>query len=247
MQPLIGMTCSTVAEDGRPRGFRLNQAYARAIASVGGIPLLIPCLGDSAALRALFDAVDGVLLPGGGDLDPATYGAERHPATGVADVALDEAELALARWALAEDKPILGICRGQQCINVAAGGRLLQDIPSEMITPLEHSCRERTRLVHTVAVEPGSRLADLLGGDHVSVNSLHHQAVLTVAPGFVATAHTEDSVIEGIECPDHPFAVAVQFHPEELIPGHPASERLMQRFVAETAARTARRPSVLQR
>lgn len=219
----------------------MNQSYARAVAGAGGVPVLIPPLGASEALRALFETLDGLLLPGGGDLDPSTYGAVPHPKLGGIDPTLDETELALARWALAENKPVLGICRGQQCLNVAAGGTLLQDIPSEIPGALDHSCQERTRLVHPITVDPDSRLCDLLGSDHVPVNSLHHQAVSAVAPGFVATARSEDGVIEGIERVDHGFAVAVQFHPEELIPGHRSSERLLQRFVTEAASRAARR------
>jgi putative glutamine amidotransferase len=242
MLPLIGMTCATLAgKEGRPPGFRLNQAYARAVAHGGGVPVLIPSLGASDGLRALFDMLHGVLLPGGGDLEPSTYGAERHPKTEEADASLDDTELALARWALAEDKPILGICRGQQCLNVAAGGSLLQDISSEVPGAIEHRCEERARLAHPINIEPDSRLADLLGGNRIPVNSMHHQAVRDVAPGFMVVALADDGVIEGIECPDHPFAVAVQFHPEELVPGHTASERLLQHFVAEAATRADRR------
>jgi putative glutamine amidotransferase len=239
MLPLIGITCGALALEGRPPAFRLNQSYARAVALAGGVPVLIPSLGTSDGLRVLFDTLHGLLLPGGGDLDPATYKAERRPQTEPADPALDETELALARWALAEEKPVLGICRGQQCLNVAAGGTLVQDIPSEVPEALAHSRpAERSSLVHTIAVEADSRLADLLGSTEVGVNSLHHQAVRDLAPGFIVAARATDGVVEAIERPDHRFAVAVQFHPEELIPGHAASERLLQRFVA--AARAAR-------
>ncbi len=245
MQPLIGITCATAAgEVGKPRRFGLNQAYARAVALAGGAPVLIPSLGaaQTEALRSLFDAVDALLLPGGADLQPATYGARPHPELGPVDPGLDETELQLARWALDEGKPVLGLCRGQQCLNVAAGGTLYQDIPSEITGALRHRHEERDTLVHDIRVEASSRLADLLGETELKVNSMHHQAVRDVAPGFRAVAHAPDGVIEGIERPDHPFAVAVQFHPEELVPGHEPSERLLRRFVAETATRAARRP-----
>jgi putative glutamine amidotransferase len=160
------------------------------------------------------------------------------------DSLLDTAELALARWALAEGKPVLGICRGQQCLNVAAGGTLFQDIPSEVVGALDHRVEPRDARAHELAVEPDSRLADLLGATRTAVNSLHHQAVREVAPGFVAVAWAPDGVIEGLERPDHPFAVSVQFHPEELVPGHEPSERLVQRFVAEAASRSLRNPAV---
>jgi len=236
MRPLIGITTSTQTEPDRPPRFRLNQAYARAVELAGGAPVLIPSLGPTEALYAIFDALDGLLLPGGADMQPSTYGAEPHPMLESVDPALDETELALARWALAEEKPVLGICRGQQCINVAAGGTLFQDIPSEVPGALAHRVEPRDTIAHPIEVEPDSRLADLLGATQVRVNSLHHQAVRDVAPGFIVVARAPDGVIEGIERPDHRFAVAVQFHPEELVPGHAASERLLQRFIAEAAS-----------
>ena len=241
MQPLIGVTCATGSGgENRPLIFRINQAYARAIALAGGVPVLIPSLGVSDGLRALYDTIDGILLPGGADIAPSYYGEEPHPTADTPDVPLDETEIALARWALAEAKPVLGICRGQQVLNVAAGGTLIQDIPSELPGALTHRVEPRNSIAHPIVVEPDSRLADLLGALEVPVNSLHHQSVDKVAPGLVVTARAPDGVAEGLEHPDHPFAVAVQFHPEELVPGHAASERLLQRFVAEAGARRQR-------
>jgi putative glutamine amidotransferase len=238
MQPLIGLTCATASGgEGRPLIFRINQAYARAVASAGGVPVLIPSLSATAGLRALYDTLDGILLPGGADIDPARYGEAPDPTVDAPDPSLDETELALARWALAEAKPILGICRGQQVLNVAAGGTLVQDIPSEVPGALIHRVEPRNALAHSIVVEPDSRLADLLGAVHVDVNSLHHQAVEDVGPGFIVTARAPDGVIEGLERPDHPFAVSVQFHPEELVPGHEASERLLRRFVVDVVGR----------
>jgi len=237
--PLIGLTCATASGgEGRPLTFRVNQAYARAVAVAGGVPVLIPSLGNSEGLRAIYDAVAGILLPGGADIDPARYGEQPHPTVDAPDTSLDETEIALARWALAEAKPILGICRGQQVLNVAAGGTLVQDIPSEVPGALAHRVEPRNAMAHPIAVEPDSRLADLLRAVHVEVNSLHHQSVETVAPTFIVAARAPDGVIEGLEQPDHPFAVSVQFHPEELVPGHEASERLLRRFIAEAGAQT---------
>jgi putative glutamine amidotransferase len=243
LQPLIGLTCATDSRgEGRPLIFRLNQAYARAVALAGGVPVLIPSLGESAGLRTLYDTVDAILLPGGADIDPARYGEAPHATADAPDHPLDETELALARWALAEEKPILGICRGQQVLNVAAGGTLVQDIPSEVAGALTHRVEPRNTIAHPIAVEPDSRLADLLGATQVEVNSLHHQSVESIAPGWIVTARAPDGVVEGIERPDHPFAVSVQFHPEELVPGHAASERLLRRFVAEAVTRIRRTP-----
>jgi putative glutamine amidotransferase len=231
MRPLIGITGAIEAKADRPPRFRINQAYARAIELAGGVPVLIPSFGPTETLRATFEALAGIVLPGGADLQPSTYGAERHVETDEGNAILDETELALARWALEEGKPVLGICRGQQCLNVAAGGTLYQHIPDDIPQALVHRYEVRTGIAHTIEVEPDSRLADLFGGTQVAVNSMHHQAVRDLGRGFLAVAHAPDGVVEGIERPDHPFAVAVQFHPEELVPGHVPSERLLQRFV----------------
>jgi len=237
---LIGITCYNLASaEDRPAKFGLNHAYAKAIELAGGTSLLMPSLGATESLRRLFDILDGVLLPGGADFQPATYGAEPHPSTDEGDALHDEAELALARWALDEGKPVLGICRGQQCLNVAEGGTLIQDVPTQVPEALVHRVQPRDAMAHEISIDPDSRLADLIGTTSVGVNSMHHQAVAEIAPGWLVVARAPDGVIEGIERPDHRFAVAVQFHPEELVPGHAASERLFQRFVAE-AGRGAR-------
>lgn len=247
MRPLIGITCATHGtESGRPL-FGLYQSYARAVAAAGGAPVLIPSLGASEmdSLRSLFESIDGLLLPGGADIQPSTYGAEPHPKLGGVDASLDDTELRLARWALAEQVAVLGICRGQQTLNVAAGGTLYQDIPSELPDALTHRVEPRNAIAHDIHVEADSRLADLLGATDIPVNSLHHQAVREVAPGFEVVARAPDGVIEGLERPDHPFAVSVQFHPEELVPGHEASERLFTRFIGETVSRMHLRTRLL--
>jgi len=239
MRPLIGITCATHSTESGRRWFGLYQSYAKAVALVGGAPVLIPSLGaeETDSLRPLFDSLDGLLLPGGADIQPSCYGAEPHPQLGAVDPPLDETELQLGRWALDEQKPVLGICRGQQTLNVAAGGNLYQDIPTELPGALTHRVDPRDAIAHQIVVAPDSRLADLLGATEVPVNSLHHQAVRDVAPVFEVVARAPDGVIEGLEHPDHPFAISVQFHPEELVPGHEPSERLLRRFIEETASR----------
>jgi putative glutamine amidotransferase len=242
MLPLIGITCGSQAGQGtRPPGFRQNRSYARAVAAAGGAPVLIPLLDDEVTLRALYERLDGVLLPGGGDVNPARYGAQprdEYQLSGVDDV-LDAVELTLGRWALADGKPVFGICRGQQTLNVAAGGTLYQDIGAQVDGAAPHQFPEaRTALVHDVRVEPASRLATALGTDALSANSIHHQAVERLAPGLRATAWAPDGVIEGLEHPTHPFALAVQFHPEELVPDHAPSARLFAAFVAACQPRT---------
>jgi putative glutamine amidotransferase len=173
-------------------------------------------------LPQALDTCDGLLLTGGVDVDPSRYGdPERHPATEV-DPARDAYELALAREALARDLPLFAICRGVQVLNVAAGGTLIQDVPSQHPGALVHSVEETPQTIaHPVCVEAGTRLRELLGtraDEHgsVSVNSRHHQALKSVAPGFVVSARAADGVIEAIERPQARFCIGVQWHPENF-------------------------------
>jgi putative glutamine amidotransferase len=173
-------------------------------------------------LPAAIDGCDGVLLTGGEDVDPAEYGeTERHPTVELAPVR-DRYELRLARIALERDLPLLAICRGAQVLNVAAGGTLIQDIPSQHPTHIAHSITfPKNVAVHDVAVKPQTCLSVLLAGrlaagGHVAVNSRHHQSVKNPAPGFVVSATAPDGVVEAIEKPDAAFCVGVQWHPENF-------------------------------
>ena len=195
-------------------------AYARSVALAGGAPVIIPLELGEPAWQSIYDRVDGLLFPGGVDVNPAYYGEERHPRLGKVDDPLDQAELVLARWALEDHFPVLAICRGIQLINVAAGGTLYQDIPTQLPNAFPHACNApgypRDFRAHMVHVEPGSRTAEAMGTVAVKTNSRHHQAVRDVAQGFVVTARAPDGVIEGIEHEEAPFIVGVQWHPESL-------------------------------
>jgi putative glutamine amidotransferase len=176
-----------------------NQSYARGLAHLGATPFLAPVLSDTRALRELYDRADGVLLPDGVDICPCRYGeAERHARTDAPDAERDEAELALARWALEDGKPLLGICRGMQVLNVAAGGTLCQDIEALRPLALKHDhyaadgTVERGYLAHQVALRPLSRLAGVFGHALLWTNSLHHRAVERVGPGLRAAAAAPD-------------------------------------------------------
>ena len=164
---------------------------------------------------------DGLLLTGGVDVAPSMYGEDRHP-TVETDDARDTYELALAREALQRDLPVLAICRGAQVLNVAAGGTLIQDIPSSMPEAAEHQIeRPKNAVAHDVHVEAGTCLAQLLEnkldrGRTIAVNSRHHQSVKQVAPEFVVSATAPDGVIEAIEKPAAPFCIGVQWHPENF-------------------------------
>jgi putative glutamine amidotransferase len=177
--------------------------------------------------------LDGIVFPGGLDVHPLHYGeAHVHPATEV-DPTLDTLELQLARWAVSSDIPTLGICRGQQLLNVALGGTLIQDLPSERLpTGVAHrQAGQRWELSHTIEVEVGSRLAGILGSTMVEVNSFHHQAVRRLGERLRAVAWSPDGIIEGVEGTDHPWLLAVQFHPEDLVRFHDPSRRLFRALV----------------
>lgn len=236
MKPLIGVTG---ARDVLKRRhalpvFLYNRSYVRAVELAGAAPICVPLDLEEETLQAIFRRLDGLLLSGGGDVVPALYDEEPHPLLRSTDPERDRVEGLLTRWALADRLPLLAICRGIQMLNVAAGGSLYQDVQAQCPAAAKHDYLppdfERTRLSHHVVTEPGSRIAHIVGHE-VPVNSLHHQAVRRVAPGFVVTARAEDGVIEAIEQPDHPYALGVQWHPEELVPEKPVMCRLFESFV----------------
>lgn len=214
--PIIGITCFSLGGD-CPRS-AVNQSYIDAIVTAGGAPLCIPLGLDGQGIEQIYPLLDGLLLPGGVDVAPDEYGEERHSALGVVDEARDSLELTLTRHALRDDMPILGICRGIQLLAVAAGGTLYQDVPTQWGTHVRHEVREfgRDFLTHTIAIDSASHLGTALRCTSARVNSLHHQAVRDVPPGFVVTAQSEEGLIEAIEQPDHRFVVGIQCHPEEI-------------------------------
>lgn len=233
-QPLIGLPTERIpAYSTFAQG--VLETYITALMQAGGVPVLLPTALTGAAMLTAYGRLDGVLLPGGGDIDPARYAASAHPATCEVDVARDQLEIDLTRTLVqANDKPVLGVCRGAQLMNVALGGTLYQDLPTEYPGALAHQTNlqefARDHLSHPVEVQAGSRLAGLLGTTTVQVNSRHHQAIRQVAPGLHAVAHAPDGVIEGLELPTHRFAVAVQWHPENL-QAQPEMKRLFEQFV----------------
>jgi putative glutamine amidotransferase len=185
-------------------------------------------MADS-AVEALLGRLDGIVFPGGADVDPVHYAEARHPKTQTVGE-LDTLELAVARWAIRSELPTLGICRGQQLLNVALGGSLIQHVDDH------RQSGDRAALTQQLTLTPGSRLAEIFGSTRIEVNTMHHQAVKDVAPGLTATAWAEDGTIEGLESQQHPWLVMVQFHPEELVRFHQPSQRLFAEFV--TACRT---------
>ena len=254
--------------------------------AAGGLPVVLSETTEPAELARYVETFDGFVVPGGGDIDPARYGAERLPECGPAEEGRDDFELALVPLVVEADKPLFGICRGNQLLNVALGGTLWQDIPSQLGTlptpdgededlsagraaeqfratgRISHDQgRPFDTLVHDVAVQPGTLLANILEGApaqvatapsavqapapgagvapldlaHVMVNSLHHQSVRDVAPGLVVNAVAPDGVIEGVELPGKRFVLAVQWHPEMSWPFDGPSARLFKAFVSACA------------
>jgi putative glutamine amidotransferase len=237
MKPLIGVTTSelrpssagTLRRHGEPphAEMALGMTYLRAIEAAGGLPVVLPPLGDAVAY---LDRLDGICLSGGPDLDPIAYGApERHTELGPTEPGLDVFELELAREADARGLPILGICRGAQALNVARGGTLHQHLPGHRQT------EPATSTTHTVHIEAGSRLADIAGAGRLRVNSFHHQAVDVLGRGLRAVARSADGIVEAIEAPGPRFVLAVQWHAEGLT-AQPRHRALFTELVSAAAA-----------
>ncbi len=235
--PLIGVPAASYVDQeySATPTYRFNGHYPAALAECGALPLVIPLNLPEDTLRAIFERLDGLCLPGGVDVDPAEYGEARHPHLGSVDKPRDRTELTLARWALEANLPVLGICRGIQLLNVAAGGTLYQHLPDQVPGARRHNYHLQESAwdtpTHEVRVKPDSRLADLVGSANLSINSFHHQSLKAVAPGFEATAWAPDGVVEAIEHPEKPFVVGVQWHPEGMFRSDTYARRIFEAFV----------------
>lgn len=245
MKPLIGVTPDFNAGDrkewgGREPTYFLRARYVRAIEELGGIPILLPLVADLSARRRLLAGIHGLLLTGSGpDLDPELYGERQRYKFRVMSQRRTTFELEMAQLARTADVPLLGICGGMQAMNVAFGGSLYQDIPSQISKPLEHrQPTPATKLSHTVAVTPGSLLRRIVRSVTMRVNSSHHQSVKEVAPTLIASAVAPDGVVEAIESPTQRFFLGVQWHPEFLFERHRLHRQLFEAFL-----RAARRGS----
>ncbi len=231
--PVIGLPCALFRQkDGLARVGQ-SRSYVDALSRAGAAPLLIPPQADEGRLRRLYELLDGLLLPGGPDVDPAYYGQSLHRTTRVVPER-DEGELALARWAMADGLPLLAICRGIQVLNVALGGSLYQDIADQLPEAGKHDWYPgyaRDLPAHSVIVTAPSRLAEIVGPGEMQVNSRHHQALAKIAEGLVVVARAPDGVVEAVEGRDHPFALGVQWHPELLAPADPRAQALFGALV----------------
>jgi putative glutamine amidotransferase len=218
----------------------LNETYVNAVYDAGGLPLILPILPE--VPDQLIEMLDGVILSGGGDIDPVHFGREQHPLASGISAERDDLELRMFRVARGAGLPILGICRGLQLINVALGGTLVQDIPDQRVGSLQHGQHldglARDDVSHVVRLLAGSRIAAIFGATSIMTNSYHHQAVDELADGLTVTGHAEDGTVESFEAPGEPFLVAVQWHPETLYRRHTNQALIFQAFIE--AARAAR-------
>ena len=247
-RPVIGVTTQTLhaihgIPEGLPESWVMNQRYFRAVMAAGGVPWMIPLIPDDLdTLRAIYEGLDGLLIPGGVDMDPETYGEDRSSLCGTIDPARDATELQLTRWAAADGLPVLGLCRGAQVINVAMGGSLFQDIVAEVPGAEPHDYYPtkgfaRTHLAHAIDLASGSRLRDAFGAASSPVNSMHHQSVKRLGEGLRISAVAPDGVVEAVEgTRDDAFLVGVQWHPEVFEDGEPGVRALFREFIAATAA-----------
>jgi putative glutamine amidotransferase len=241
--PIIGITTRTApVPPSNLLSVMVQQAYTNAILQAGGVPVLIPSELSEGGWNELFHRLDGILFPGGPDIATERFGGVPHPAVYGVDEVRDALELGLAQLAAGEGKPFLGICRGAQVTNVALGGTLYTHIPDQLPNALRHDypgedgVPARTALTHPVRIEEGSRISKILGEPILNVNSLHHQGIKDVASNLKAVAFAPDGLVEAVEISEHPFAIAVQWHPEWLTDQEPI-RRLFKAFVDAAAVK----------
>lgn len=230
---LIGLVPSGV--DGNK--IIINQDYVEAVLRAGGTPVLFPVTDGREEIGRLLDRVDGLVLTGGVDVDPAIYGESRQPFCGEVSACRDAMEFPLCREALARRMPVLAICRGVQVLSCVLGGTLYQDLAEQFGTSVRHPCYEiPAEPAHTVDVRPGTLLASVTGAGRLEVNSRHHQGIREPGKGLRISAVAPDGLAEGVELPDHPFVIGVQWHPESLSARFPEHQRLFDALVRACAA-----------
>ncbi|MFT4005037.1 MAG: gamma-glutamyl-gamma-aminobutyrate hydrolase family protein [Lacrimispora sp.] len=229
-KPLIGLT---PAHDLTEGDVKARPTYLRALEAAGAIPVVMPLEVSKEDLKQLAEELDGFLFTGGPDVHPFLFGEETHEKCGNVSAKRDRMELDLFPLVLELQKPVLGICRGIQVLNIALGGNIWQDIPSQTKRDflLAHSQPFYYDMpCHTVTLKEGSRLAEISGSQSINVNSMHHQAVKDLGQGLKAVGYSPDGLVEAVEMPGHPFFVGVQWHPEYLWEKNEEARRLFQAF-----------------
>jgi len=242
MKPLIGISCSFDQKEGR---YMLAEAYVEAVIKAGGLPVILPGSGKVNRALPYLRAIHGLLLAGGGDMDPSYFNEEPHPNLGEITPNRDRFEVMLTKSALRKNIPVLGICRGIQVLNVACGGSVIQHIPAVVKKPLKHSqAAPRHHATHRIFIDKSSRTAEILQTNLTRVNSFHHQAVGDPANGFNVSAISNDGVIEAIEHTKFRFAFGVQWHPECMFKKDKASRLLFKAFVEEAGKNSGRKSKI---
>ncbi|GAB3043258.1 gamma-glutamyl-gamma-aminobutyrate hydrolase family protein [Virgibacillus ainsalahensis] len=231
MKPIIGVTSSMEIDESH---YSVTNRNVRAIYEAGGMPMILPYLLDEKDVKQIADEIDGLYATGGYDIDPTMFGEEPHPRLGTIIPKRDSFEIALIKKLLVTDKPVLGVCRGAQTLNIAAGGDMYQDIYSQadgellqhsQKAPLDHGS-------HFVYAEEGSLLHQLTGSEKFRVNSLHHQANRNVSSSFRISGKSSDGIVEAVESKEHPFALGLQWHPEAMVvSGDQPSINIYQEFI----------------
>ena len=232
----MGQAIYSMHQDNVPQmQHRLGDSYVKAVTQAGGVPVLLPNNLDISTVEEIAEGLDGILFSGGGDVDPIIFGERATDKLGAVTPRRDDFELALAKYVIEKtEKPVLGICRGIQVLNVAMGGTLHIDLPSD--GKLCHSLTMYPRNVrsHEISVQPGTRLEQVMGLQG-KVNSFHHQAIKDIAEGLQVTAvSADDSVIEAVEVPGDRYILGVQWHPEELVE-FPEARELFRSFIDAAA------------
>ena len=229
MKPIIGLLAEV--DDNRYTGVR--NAYVSAIECAGGLPLLVPYVTDSEAIFEYVSLSDGILFTGGADIDPSIYGEMPSPDLGKIQKRRDELEMRIFAEAIKTRVPILGICRGMQMINVALGGTLFQDIPTEYETPIKHKQLEgELEPSHSVNILEGTPLASLIGGEKMRANSFHHQAIKRLGEGLCVMARADDGMIEAVYLDEKRYLRAYQWHPERLHKTDFDNRKVFEDFIA---------------
>lgn len=238
LPPVIGIVGYRNCDSGT---YALRQTYVDSVLRAGGLPVVLPLLTDEAAVKGLLKRIDGLLLSGGGDVDPAVYGAERRSECGEADELRDQSELLFIRLARARRMPIFGICRGAQILNAAYGGTLIQDIPSQLDIPGDRHCQPEpyNTLVHDVQLTKDGLLSRVTGRSHFMTNSMHHQAIDKAGGSLVIDAVCGDGIVEAVYDSEDETVFGVQFHPEFFSGEQDYAQKLFDYFAdrAEAYAR----------
>ncbi len=237
--PIILVTTGIVSQEGKTPLCQCGNTYLKALVDSGAYPVILPPIPNRESVKRLLDGVDGLLVTGGGDIDPELYGEPRHPKCGIPDSDRDEIEISAVKVAIEMGIPVFGICRGHQVLNVALGGTLIQDIPSQVSNSITHSEEGNRRPLHNVEISDGTMLKEIERENPIMVNSIHHQAVKKLGDGLRVSAKSEDGVIEAIESADGRPVLSVQWHPEENTNEYPQFRKLFEWFVSQAAKQYA--------